>query len=79
MIADAYHRIAHTLGDRHRELNYKICMAIDLLKIGIVLDEMVAEGMEPEFVEIFKAQADGLLAAMRSENNRLKLIKTDKA
>ena len=72
MLEPAY-AVSKNIGDRHRELNYKICTVIDLLKITIVLDEMVKDGMEPNLAKIFKAQSDSLLAALLSENNRLKL------
>lgn len=58
--------------DTHRKINYKLCNAIDLTGISITTDEMIKSGMEPELAEIFKTQADALLAAMRTENNRLK-------
>lgn len=75
MLESAYEHVGGWLGSKHRELNYKICAAIDPIKMSIVLDELVKEGMEPAMAKIFKAQADGLLAAIRSENNRLKLAR----
>jgi len=38
------------------------------------LGNMVEAGMEPEMEKIFYAQSESLLAAIRSENNRFKLI-----
>jgi hypothetical protein len=58
-----------------RDLNYRICTAIDLTEITSVLRDMVKEGMDPDVAGIFLAQADVLVASLRTENNRLKLIK----
>lgn len=71
MLNPAYH-VSKCMCDRHRELNYKICTAVDLTKMTIVLSEMVKDGMEPELAEIFKAQSYVLLASIQSENNRIK-------
>lgn len=56
---------------KHRDINFKICSAMDGTKFGIVLQEMVDQGMRPEMVAIYEAQFQGLLAAVRTENNRL--------
>jgi hypothetical protein len=72
MLEPAYQSIGSWEGN-HRELNYKICTAIDLTKVSIVIRKLVEEGMEPELAKIFETQAEVLLAALRSENNRLKL------
>lgn len=55
----------------HREFNYKIHTAIDLLKLGIVLERMVEAGrLSPEMASTFEHQASGLLAAVTNENHR---------
>jgi len=62
-------------GDKQHEINYKICNAIDPLKLHGVLKALLAEGMHENLAVIFEAQAEGLLAAIRTENNRLQLNK----
>lgn len=56
---------------KHRAINYEICTAMDSIRFGIVLQKMVEQGMSPEMVAIYEAQFQGLLAAVRTENNRL--------
>lgn len=56
---------------RRAQINFKLCNAIDLTKMGIVLDELVKAGMHPNLATLYKAQADSLLQLMRSENNRI--------
>ena len=56
---------------KHLELNYDICQAMNGTKFSIVLDNLKAQGMSKEMANIFEAQFFGLLAAVRSENNRL--------
>jgi hypothetical protein len=70
MLEPVYHTTGSWEGN-HREINYKICTAIDLTKVSIVINKMVQEGMEPELAEIFEAQAGVLVASLRTENNRL--------
>ena len=55
---------------KHRKRNYDICTALDMIKLSIVLDEMVEDGMHPQLARIYKMQGSSLLAALRSENNR---------
>ena len=57
--------------DPYRQINYDLCTALDLTKMGIVLDKMVAVGMNPQLRELYEAQTGSLLALLRSENNRL--------
>jgi hypothetical protein len=73
MLEPAYHTTGSWLGN-HREINYKICTAIDLTKVDIVIRKLVEEGMEPGMAEIFRTQADVLVASLRTENNRLKVL-----
>ncbi|MGY8872169.1 MAG: hypothetical protein ACKVJE_17155 [Pseudomonadales bacterium] len=56
---------------KHRTLNFDIHSALDATKFGIVLDDLVHQGMPPEMVEIYKAQFEALLAGVSTENNRL--------
>ena len=57
--------------DAYRKYNYDLCKAINLTKLGVILDKMVKSGkMNEDLAVIYKAQADALLAALRSENNR---------
>lgn len=56
---------------QHRRFNYQICTALDMTKLGIVLESMVAAGrMHPTVAKTFKVQASALLAAIRTENSR---------
>lgn len=55
----------------HRRLNYDICTAFDMTKIGIVLDQMVAEGViHANLALAFRVQASGLLASIRGANDQ---------
>lgn len=56
---------------KHRQLNYEICTVMDPIRFGIVLNKMVDQGMNPEMVVIYEVQFRGLLAALRTENNRI--------
>jgi hypothetical protein len=56
---------------RHREINFELCRAIDLTKLGIVLDTMEQAGMHPNFVRTYRQAAEALLDLLRSENNRI--------
>lgn len=56
---------------RRVRINFKLCNAIDLTTMSIVLDELVAAGMHPNLARLYKAQADALLQQLRSENNRI--------
>lgn len=71
MIIEAAYHLNKNKHAKHSELNYKICNAMDPIKFDIVLKQMVDQGMDPEMVAIFDAQFQGLLAAIRAENNRL--------
>lgn len=54
-----------------RSINYRLCTALDMTKLGIVLDEMVAEHViTPEERRCFHVQAAGLLASMRNANQK---------
>ncbi|BDD79866.1 hypothetical protein [Burkholderia phage FLC9] len=58
-------------GNKHRKINFDLCTAIDLTKMSIVLDDLVAAGMHPNLAHLYKIQADALLQQLRSENNRI--------
>lgn len=73
MWTPAFQPVRTTEGrdDWHRKNNYDLCTAIDLTKLGIVLERMVtSRQMSERLALIFHAQAESLLAALRSENNR---------
>lgn len=58
-------------GDQHRRFNYDLCTAVDLIKLGVALEKMVKAGrLDPRVADIYKKIAEGLLAALRSENDR---------
>ena len=71
MLVETAHNDNKDKHAKYRELNYAICDAMDSTKFGITLSKMVEQGMKPEMVAIFKAQFEGLQAAVRTENNRL--------
>lgn len=54
-----------------REINYKICTSIDMIKLDIVLERMVKNNsISPIESRIFQMQASALLASIRNANNR---------
>lgn len=59
------------LNESHREINYKLCAALDLTLISIVLDRMVEEGMDKGLAMMYENQCSELIAALRAENNKL--------
>jgi hypothetical protein len=65
------HQLTQTQADDRRKINYDLCTALDLTKMGIVLDKMVKAGMHPNLAKLYKVQADALLQQLRSENNRI--------
>jgi hypothetical protein len=71
MIIGAAHSDNKDKHGKHLELNYEICRAMDGTKFSIALEKLVAQGMSQEMAKIFEAQFFGLLAAVRTENNRL--------
>jgi hypothetical protein len=55
----------------HLRLNFRICTALDMIKVGMILDEMVAENvLHPNAAKTFHAQATALLASLRNVNNQ---------
>ena len=57
-------------GRAHRQRNYELCDALDMIKLSVALDDMVEDGLHPQLAKIYKMQGAALLAALRSENNR---------
>lgn len=57
--------------DTHRKINFELCRALDMTKMGIVLDAMVEAGVNKQLAEIYRANASTLLALLRTENNRI--------
>lgn len=58
-------------GELYAHRNYRLCRAIDMTSLSVVLDDMVKTGhLSRRLSDAFKAQAGGLLATMCSENNR---------
>ena len=73
MLEPAY-RTGSLWDGQHRELNFKICTAVDLTKVSIVIEQLERIGMLPETGKILKQQAEVLLASILSENNRLQVM-----
>ncbi|MFW6855362.1 hypothetical protein ACODYM_29145 [Burkholderia gladioli] len=58
--------------DRHRQINFDLCRAMNPTSFRIVIKQLVdLAGMNPQLAKAYEAQFDGLLAVIRSENNRL--------
>lgn len=62
------------LDDAARRRNFDLCQAVNLTRLGIVLDALIAAGMPAEQAKCFKASADSLLALMRTENHRISAL-----
>ncbi len=61
------------VNELYRRRNYDICMAVDLIKLGIVLEEMVtSEDLSQKKADSFKTIAQGLLQLIRQENDKLR-------
>ena len=57
--------------DKHSELTYDICHAVDTLVMHGILDRMIESGMHKNTATILKTQADLLRAMLLTENNRI--------
>ncbi len=56
----------------HRKRNYDICTAIDLIKLGIILEEMEQTGdLDQMKSKNFHNIASSLLYIIRKENDKL--------
>jgi hypothetical protein len=56
----------------HREINYKLCTALDMTGFGVTLDYMMASGtITKAQSQALKKQAEGLLAVCRLFNDQL--------
>jgi hypothetical protein len=57
--------------DIYRSINYRICTSIDLCKLGVVLDDMVDQGLLDKIeARSFSVQAAALLSTIRQANDR---------
>jgi hypothetical protein len=60
------------IANLYRRRNYKICKAIDLTKLGTILNEMIESGdLSRDKAKAFDDMASGLLKIIRLENNKL--------
>lgn len=60
------------INDLYRNRNYRICMGIDMISLGVVLEEMVKSGdLSEKKAEHFQSIASSLLHIIRLENNKL--------
>lgn len=58
-------------GELHAQRNMDLCRAVDLTKLAVVLNEMVAtRHISRRQADAFEAQAGGLLATLLTENDR---------
>lgn len=56
---------------RCRGINYRICTALDMLKLHIVIDEMKTAGLSDQEAKSIERMASGLLAMIRTANHRI--------
>lgn len=54
-----------------RAFQYDICQALNMTSFGVVIDRLVAYGMNKRVGELYRAQAGALLAQVLSEKNRI--------
>lgn len=58
--------------DVHRKNQYNICQGINITSLGCALNDMVEQGvLDRRLADIYKLQAQTLLAVILSENNRV--------
>jgi len=56
----------------HRERNYDLCMALNQIKLGIILDKMVDVGdLARDKASWYKQISSSLLMLLREENDRI--------
>jgi hypothetical protein len=59
------------MASDHRRINYDLCTALDLTKLGLALDRMIANGMSSLAAGQYRTMALALLTLLRGENDRL--------
>lgn len=59
------------INSRRRKINYALHEGIDLIKLGITLDEMVSLGLPKEHAEQLDKMAASLLKLLVIENDRI--------
>lgn len=57
--------------ERCRAINYRICTAMDMLKLSMVIEEMKAIGLSDQEAKSIERMASGLLAVIRNANHRI--------
>lgn len=58
-------------GDKHAQRHMDLCNSIDMISIGVLLNEMVRDcHISQRQADAFQAQAGGLLATLLTENHR---------
>lgn len=61
------------INDLFRNRNYRICTAIDMISLGVVLEEMEKSGdLSEQKSKHFQSIASSLLQLIRFENDKLK-------
>jgi len=56
----------------HRERNYDICMALNQIKLGVILDKMIgSEDLTAYQASHYKSISGALLQLIREENDRI--------
>lgn len=60
------------MANLYRERNYKICTALDMTKLGIILEEMESTGdITTEERRAFRLMGASLLFMIRNANDRI--------
>lgn len=60
------------MNDLYRKRNYKICTALDMTKLGIILSEMESTGdITNEEKRAFRLMGASLLYMIRNANDRI--------
>jgi hypothetical protein len=55
----------------HRALNYKPCTALDLTRLGVTCDELIAHGADPTRVKSLFLLSKEVLSLFRGVNDEL--------
>jgi hypothetical protein len=57
--------------EEHRRVNFDLCTALDLTKLGLALDRMIAHGTPTDAATQYRTLALSFLTLLRGENDRL--------
>jgi hypothetical protein len=60
------------MDEQHRRINFDLCTALDVTKLGVVLDRMIVAGLPSLTASEYRTMALALLTLLRCENDRLR-------